>query len=132
MSREITALSTPPSTAPSRSEDARTVSMPRVDILEKSDGYVLVADMPGVPEKSLEIQLDGDRLMIFGEVSDDRVHGSELTYGEFRPGAYRRTFAISAEIDREKINASLAHGVLRLSLPRKAALQPRRIDVTSR
>jgi HSP20 family protein len=109
--------------------ERRTVT-PLVDVFENEKEVLLLADLPGVVKDALEIQVDADTLTINAKRPEEPGHGSLLGV-EYRVFDFRRTFTLPAGIDREKIEASLENGVLRLHLPKLAALQPRRIAVKS-
>lgn len=107
----------------------RAYQAPRVDIYETGDHYVLVADMPGVAKRGLEILLDKNELSIGGQVEAPSPKGDQL-YHETTSRDYRRTFVLDPEIDAEKIEAQLDQGVLTLTLPKAEKVKPRRIPVT--
>lgn len=108
---------------------ARRVYIPSVDIIEREEDIVLVADMPGVDDKSLDITLEKDTLTIDGHVEESIPEGHRLRVSEYGIGDYHRVFTLSDEIDKEKINATVRHGVLRLTLPKAEAVKTRRIPV---
>lgn len=108
------------------------VYAPRSDVYEKSDGFLLVADLPGVSEKNVEVSIEKSRLLIAGRVERPAPSGYELAYSEYRAGFYRRTFAISDEIDTERISASMKNGVLEITLPKKEAVKARTIEVKTK
>ncbi len=116
--------------APVKTEELSVVT-PRSDIWEKADGFMLVADMPGVAEKSVEIHLEHNELRISGTTSHEHLTDYELAYSEYRPSSFRRIFRISDEVDAEKISAHMKDGVLRVHLPKRDALKPRKIEVRS-
>lgn len=105
-----------------------TVYYPRVDIYEQDDHTVLLADMPGVDENNIDITLEKNILTIRGYV-DEPMAGYSLAYSEYGVGDYERTFALSDEVDRNKIQASMKDGVLRLVLPKAEAARARKITV---
>jgi len=111
-------------------EDSRAL-LPRCDVLEDSQGITLLADLPGVPRDRLELKVDGDTLLIEGAVSTAMPQQMAPTYVEVRVPRFRRAFTLSRELDTGKIDASLADGVLRLRIPKKAQAQPRKIAVQS-
>jgi HSP20 family protein len=98
----------------------RVAFVPRVDIYETNDGIFLVADMPGVDEKSVDITLEKDVLTIDGYVEPVAPEGYRLAYAEYRVGDYQRRFTLSDQIDRDGIEAMMKDGVLRLHLPKAA------------
>jgi HSP20 family molecular chaperone IbpA len=108
---------------------ARRVYIPSVDIIEREEDIVLVADMPGVDDKSLDIMLEKDTLTIDGKVEETIPEGHRRKVSEYGIGDYHRVFTLSDEIDKEKINATVRHGVLRLTLPKAEAVKTRKIPV---
>ena len=108
-------------------ESVRRITPP-VDIYETETDVVLVADVPGVTKKSLELDIDDDELTIRGTFPEyDR--GGEKLIGEYLYGEYRRAFTLGDTIDREKIAAKLENGVLTLTLPKHEKVKPRKITI---
>ena len=104
--------------------------IPPVDIVEDDTGFTLTADLPGVSKDRLGIKVNGDNLLIEGDVSAAPIPaGLELLYAELRTPHYRRSFTLSRELDSSKIEAKLNDGVLRLRIPKAEEAKPRRIDV---
>ncbi len=104
------------------------VFIPAVDIYEKEGSLTLVADMPGVSPENIDIDLNSDQLTIRGTVHPQEENGKVLLR-EYTVGDYYRQFTLSNEIDREKIQASMKDGVLKLVLPKAEAAKPRKITV---
>jgi len=111
-------------------EQERTV-LPAVDVFEDASGITLLADMPGVPKDELELKVEGDSLLIEGGVQPRTPDALEAIYAEVRVPRYRRSFALSRELDTGRIEANLKDGVLHLRIPKQAHAQPRKIAVTS-
>ena len=113
---------------PRRSEDS---FIPMVDVYEKDDGTtVLVAEVPGAKPESVDIRVDKGVLTV-GAEAELPEPGDEYsrTFIGFTGGEYFRAFAISDDVDRDRIEASLADGVLTVSLPRAAAAKTRKIEI---
>jgi HSP20 family molecular chaperone IbpA len=110
---------------------SQRVFVPRVDIFENDDAILLYADMPGVDEKSIDITLEKNILTIEGCVCDETMEGYELSYMEYDVGDYRRSFTLSDVIDRDKIEATVRNGVLKLTLPKAEPAKARKINVVS-
>ena len=110
---------------------AKKVFIPRVDICETKDAIVLLADMPGVDEKSIDITLEKNVLTLLGRVGPDTYEGYRAAYVEYDAGDYERAFTLSDEIDRDRIDASVRNGVLRLTLPKAEPVKLRKINVKS-
>ena len=102
---------------------------PPVDIFETETGITLLADMPGVKAKDLDIDLRDNILTLAGEVASPEGSDEVDVLREYRTGKYVRQFTLSEAIDQSKINADLKNGVLRLVLPRAEKAVPRKITV---
>lgn len=105
------------------------VYAPAVDIIERKEDILLIADMPGVDDKSVEITIEKDILTLDGRVETKLPEGHRLLISEYGTGDYHRVFTFSDEIDKEKILATVKHGVLRLTLPKTEAIKTRKIPV---
>lgn len=103
--------------------------VPRADIYEVDDQIVIVADVAGASEESIEITLEKDILTINAYVDIDEFEGYSLAFAEYEVGDYQRSFRISDEIDREKISATVKEGVLRVFLPKATEALTRKISV---
>ena len=89
----------------------------------------LVAEMPGVSEKNVDIDLQGNNLTIRGSTVPDSGQ-AEPTRSEYYPEkAYERQFTLGNSIDLANITANMKDGVLRLTLPKVKDLAPRKIEV---
>ncbi len=113
-----------------KSESTRNVPIyiPPVDIFESATELVLLADMPGVAIENVDIDLDNDQLTIRGSVPVEDDKGTVLLR-EYSVGDYYRQFTLSNIIDRNKIEASMKDGVLKVVLPKAEAAKPRKITV---
>lgn len=102
---------------------------PSVDILETDKALTLLADMPGVTAKDLNIDLKEGVLTLSSSVAPPEGPGEIDVFTEYQIGNYYRKFNLSDGIDQSKIDAELKEGVLRLHLPKTEAAAPRRIEV---
>jgi HSP20 family molecular chaperone IbpA len=109
----------------------RLAFVPRADVYETEDEIVVVADMPGVDENSVDITLEENVLTIDGYVEPEPPEGLSLAYAEYRVGDYARAFTLSDQIDRDGIEATVKDGVLRLRLPKAEAAKKRTIPITA-
>ena len=103
---------------------------PNVDIVESDEGLRLWADMPGVDEKSIEIELADGVLAIRGRVATEEYENLRPVYTEYNVGNYEARFRLSSSIDEKRIAAKLANGVLEVELPKSEAAKPRRIQIS--
>ena len=103
---------------------------PDVDILEHPDAFMILADLPGASEESVDIQLEKGILTLDARVA---APGEErpLRYAEYREGGYHREFRISEDIDSTGVTAKMRNGVLELHLPKSERHKPRTIPVQS-
>ena len=111
-----------------RTRDCRCF-VPRSDIYEMDDQLVVVVDVPGVNEGSIDITLEKNILTINAYVEPVEMAGYSPTWVEYGVGDYQRSFRLSDEIDRENIQATVKDGVLRLFLPKSTAARSRKISV---
>jgi HSP20 family protein len=107
------------------------VFIPAVDILENEHEIVVLADMPGVESKNVDIDLKDNQLTIIGRVDPVENDKEAHLHREFEWGDYYRQFSLSNVIDQTKINAKIEEGVLRLVLPKVEKAKPQKIKVTA-
>jgi len=107
----------------------RRLYTPRTDIYETKEDLVLVMDVPGADEKSVEIVLEKNVLTVNAFPRFERPEQLSLAYAEYGEGDYQRSFTVSSEIDREHIEAKVTNGVLYLRLPKAPAAKPHKIAV---
>ena len=126
---EKTDVTTRESTQPQEARETGYVLRPPVNIFEDAEGITLEADMPGVSKERLRLQVDKDALLVEGEIQFPMPEGMEALYADVRATRYSRSFALSSELDIDGIDASLKDGVLRLRIPKRAEVRPRKIEV---
>jgi HSP20 family molecular chaperone IbpA len=103
---------------------------PPADIFEHDNGITMLLDLPGVSRDRLDIQADRHSLVVEGDLSIDVPEGTESLHADIRATRYRRSFSLSGEqLDTDAVEASLKDGVLRIDIPKRAELKPRRIEV---
>ena len=100
---------------------------PPVDIYEKPDGLVLLADLPGVEPNDLCVKLE-DNILTIQATPKHRIT-AEPIYREFELVNFFRQFELSDQVEQGKISARLNHGVLTLELPKAEKAKPRQISV---
>ena len=103
--------------------------LPPVDVVEDEKGITLLADLPGVPKETLSVHVDGDTLVIEGAMGLEMPREMEATHVEVSVPRYRRVFTLSRELDPNEVSARYRDGVLQVSIRRKEAAKPRRINV---
>jgi HSP20 family molecular chaperone IbpA len=107
--------------------------VPEVDIREDDQALWLWADMPGVTQDQVEVELHDDVLRLEGRVATQDYDGLTPIYTEYNVGNYLRRFTLSnaQHFDRDNISARLVNGVLSVKLPKAEQAKPRRIPVSS-
>jgi len=105
---------------------------PRVDIKEETQQYVVLADVPGVDPKNIEVTLDGRTLTIKGEKSLERKD-EEKNYSRIErfSGSFIRQFTMPDNIDPDKVSAKGKHGVLEIYIPKIETSISKSIKVVS-
>ena len=118
-------------TGPRAPEQTRPgpVYSPAVDIFEHEGAITVLADMPGVKARDLEIDLRENVLTLTGRVSEPEAAGQAYVLREYAPGTFFRQFTLGSAIEQSKIDAKLTDGVLRLELPKAEKARPRQIAV---
>ena len=94
-----------------------------VDVYKTEKAYVITAEIPGVDEKSLEVEVSEDALIVKGEKIQEIAEDMSLYFSERYYGAFERTFALPKDADRKNIVAKYVHGVLTITMPRVAVAQ---------
>jgi HSP20 family molecular chaperone IbpA len=119
---------------PRPERDARAAEtpalLPPVDVIEDEGGITLYTDLPGVPKDRLSLRVDGDTLVIEGEIALEMPKDLEATHVEVALPRYRRVFTLSKELDTERMSAELNQGVLKLQIQKAEHARPRRIEIS--
>ena len=103
---------------------------PQFDVKETPDGYVLKADLPGIEEKDVDINVTGNRLVVSGSREDEGRHEGESYYTYERSyGTFMRSFTLPDGIDSDRVEAELKNGVLTLMIPKRDEVKPRRVPI---
>ena len=102
----------------------------RVDIREDAEQIVLQADIPGMEQKDIKVNVENNQLTISGERRfEDEEKRNDYHRVERSYGAFSRTFQLGSAADPEKVQASYKNGVLTVSLPKREESKPRSIEV---
>ena len=104
---------------------------PAVDIYETGEGIVLQADMPGVAKERLSLRVEGNDLLVEGSIGIAPQEQMTALYADVRSTVYRRRFALSDELETDKIDANLKDGLLTVRIPKRTEFRARRIEVKS-
>ena len=111
--------------------DSATVSwLPRVDIHEEAERFVVVADLPGVEAKNIDVTLEKGVLTIRGNRAlETREDKNGYRRVERVSGAFFRRFTLPDTADSQSVKARFTNGVLEVAIPKQAQVLPRRISV---
>jgi HSP20 family protein len=110
--------------------ESMNLSMP-LDVVENDDEFVVKADVAGINPDDIEITYTDNNLTLKGEVIDEREEGEQGRYHlrERRYGTFSRTISMPGSVDVENIQAETENGVLKIHLPKKEEVKPRRIEI---
>jgi HSP20 family protein len=103
--------------------------LPLVDIHEEANQFVLNVDLPGVDPKAVEITSDQGVLTIRGHRQEPSREAREARRVERITGEFQRRFSLPESADVQNIKAKAVNGVLEVSIPKLAQVQPHRIAV---
>ena len=100
-------------------------SAPAVDVSEDEKGYKITAELPGISEKDVDVTVTADGVLVIkGEKRQEKEEKDKNHYvAERAYGSFQRCFALPDSVDRDKITADLAKGVLTVTLPKKTEAQ---------
>jgi len=105
---------------------------PTVDIKEDKDKFVIHADIPGVKPEDIDISMENGVLTIKGEKKTEaETEREDYKRVERTFGSFYRRFSLPDTANSEAISAQSRHGVLELTIPKKAEVQPKKISVTA-
>jgi len=121
---------------PAEAEDSSDVVVshwrPAVDIKEEPERFVILADLPGVDPKDIDITMENGVLTLKGERSTEKTEEREgYKRVERARGTFYRRFSLPDTADADRIEARSKDGVLEIVLPKHAKVQPKRISVSS-
>jgi HSP20 family protein len=109
----------------------RVAGWPRVSLWDQGKQLVLKADLPGVSDKDVQLQLTQDVLTLSGSRGTDAPQGYSVHRQERTPASFSRSFTLPCKVNADEIAASLKDGVLTVTLPKAPESQPRQITVKS-
>ena len=105
--------------------------IPSVDVMEKEGNLILMASLPGMTDKDIELKVDGQVLTIRGERKSPDEMGYTYHQRESRYGSFSRTFSLPDSVNLESIKAEYKNGVLTITVPQKPEAKPRMIKVNT-
>ena len=103
---------------------------PLTNIIEKEKEVVLEAEMAGLTQEDIDLELNDNELTITGKQRTNGVpEGYTVLYSERSPLEYRRSFTLGSMINKEAIKAKYENGVLGLTLPKTEETLPKKIEI---
>ena len=106
------------------------VLTPATDIYEEKDSIVIVCDMPGVSDKSIEVSYEDDVVSLLGwKEKTKSTNEKQLIHEGFRSGVFKRSFSLLTDINIENISAKMRDGVLKVVLPKSEKVKAKKISV---
>jgi HSP20 family protein len=109
---------------PFRFESTFGMAAPAVDVTEDDKAFKITAELPGMSEKDIEVNVTGDMIVLKGEKRQEREEKERHRYVSERSyGSFQRAFALPEGVDRDQISAEFRKGVLTLTLPKTADAQ---------
>jgi HSP20 family protein len=104
--------------------------MPAMDLVETDESFILRADLPGLSEEDIKIELEDGTLTVSGERKAEHESKNEGYYRVERAvGAFSRSLTLPQGIDPESVTASFDRGVLEVRIPKPEQRKPRRIEI---
>jgi HSP20 family protein len=100
------------------------VAAPAMDLVERHEDFEMTAELPGLEEKNIEVNVANGVLTVKGQKEEDKVEKKEdFHLRERRFGSFSRSVRVPDTVDTDKIEASFKNGVLRVTLPKKPEAQ---------
>ena len=104
--------------------------LPSFDVKETAEAYLFTADMPGIRDEDLDIDLTGNRLTVKGHrESQIKSEGETFHLVERASGTFTRSFTLPEEVDANEVKADLKQGVLTLTIPKRPESKPQKIRI---
>ncbi len=103
---------------------------PAVDVMEEKDKYLITADLPGLKQEDINVEVDDNILKISGERKEEKEEKEKkYHYVERSYGSFARSFTLLRNADAEKIKANYKNGELKLEVPKTEEAKPKKISV---
>ena len=106
--------------------------VPPMDLIEAEDQFLLKADLPGLSEGDVNIEVQDGSLVISGERKAEHEQREGGWYRLERAfGSFQRSLTLPDGVDPDRIEASFSHGVLEVKVPKPEERKPRRIEIST-
>jgi len=105
-------------------------AMPKIDIKETKKDIVVKAELPGIEEDKIDVEIMDNVMTISGEKAEEKVEeGEGYHYKESHSGAFERSFTLPADVKAESAEAEMKHGVLTITVPKIEAKQAKKVSI---
>ncbi len=104
--------------------------MPRVNVIEKDEAFYLEAETPGMTEKDVSVEFHDGILTLKGhQENSSQSDKNDYRIREFSKQNFTRSFRLSEQVDTEKVEAKMDQGILKVTLPKKEQVKPKKIEI---
>jgi len=108
----------------------KSIGMPKIDVKDKKNEVVVRAEIPGISEEELDIEVCDGVMTISGEKKEEKEEEKEgYYYKESHSGTFQRSFNLPAEVDEDKADADIDKGVLTITLPKIKTKKAKKVSV---
>ena len=103
----------------------------KLEISEADKAYTVKADVPGVKKEDIQVSIDGNQVSISAEIKHEKEEkeGKKLVRSERYYGKQFRSFTLGHDIDEGKAEAEYSDGVLKLTLPKRAGTESKKLTI---
>lgn len=108
---------------------AGRIAVPRADIVETPEAFVVTLDLPGAPKETISLTLEQNVLQVKADVENQHAAETTLLHRELWTAGYQRAFTLGEGVDRRTVDAAYANGVLTVKLFKTPETQPRTINI---
>lgn len=118
--------------SPTGTEQEGTVAgqwTPAVDIFETEEHIIIRAEVPGIDQSALDVEVKDDRLILQGERQFEEAAGRNYHRVERAYGGFRRVFSLPVMVQQDRVRAVLKNGVLEITLPKEDKGKPKQVQV---
>lgn len=106
------------------------IAAPALDVIDRPDEVVVRADLPGLEQKDIHVEIQDGTLSLRGERTEQHVEKQEDYYcAERWEGAFNRSIALPPGVDADHVNAKFKSGVLEVHLPKNKEMKGRRVEI---
>ncbi len=114
-----------------RNGNAPAAVRARMDVIDKNDRFEVLVDLPGVKKDDIQVTIEGSRVAITAQTKSEKEEkdGDRVLHSERFAASYARTFELPVEVTEDGAQASFDNGVLKLALPKRAAVASKRLAI---